>query len=176
MRFLQQSVLFRFFGLGFDLPTSWRGRFRYPLYYGYTTFGAFGVAFLFCIQMWLLASVNYLCLERASLWDFVVLLLLFLLFLLNFFFLFTGCWLESSVRDSSFFREVFVLFSFKFRSSFAPRRVASCPPTICNRAREIQGVAETNDALFLEKKLIFRANLTFSHTGGLSELYFMRPR
>jgi hypothetical protein len=23
--------------------------------------------------MWLLASVNYLCLERASLWDFVVL-------------------------------------------------------------------------------------------------------
>jgi hypothetical protein len=46
------------------------------------------------------------------------------------FFLFTGCWWESSVRGLSFFREVFVLFSFKFRSSFAPRRVASCPPTI----------------------------------------------
>jgi hypothetical protein len=52
--------------------------------------------------------------------------LLFLLILLHFFFLFTGCWLESSVRGLSFFREVFVLFSFKFRSSFAPRRVASC--------------------------------------------------
>jgi hypothetical protein len=67
-----------------------------------------------------------LCLERASLWDFVVLLLLYLSFLL-FFFLITGCWLESSVRVFSFFREVFVLFSFKFRTSFAPRRVASCP-------------------------------------------------
>jgi hypothetical protein len=53
-------------------------------------------------------------------------LFLFLLFLLLFFFLFTGCWLESSVRAFSFFREVFVLFSFKLRSSFAPRRVASC--------------------------------------------------
>jgi hypothetical protein len=31
--FLQKSVFFRFFGIGFDLPTSWRGRFRYPLYY-----------------------------------------------------------------------------------------------------------------------------------------------
>jgi hypothetical protein len=46
---------------------------------------------------------------------------------LLFFFLFTGCWLESSVRVCSFFREVFALFSFKLRSSFAPRRVASCP-------------------------------------------------
>jgi hypothetical protein len=54
------------------------------------------------------------------------LMLLFLLFLLLFFFLYTGCWLESSVRLFSFFREVFVLFSFKFRSAFAPRRVASC--------------------------------------------------
>jgi Zn-dependent protease with chaperone function len=53
-------------------------------------------------------------------------LLWFLLFHLLFFFHFTGCWLESSVRGLSFFREVFVLFSFKFRSSFAPRRVASC--------------------------------------------------
>ena len=34
------------------------------------------------------------------------------------------------MRGFSFFREVFVLFSFKFRASFAPRRVASCPPTI----------------------------------------------
>jgi hypothetical protein len=76
--------------------------------------------------MWLLVSVNCLCLERASLWDFVVLaVVVFLLFLL-FFFLFTGGWLKSSVRVFSFFREVFVLFSFKFRSSFAPRRVASC--------------------------------------------------
>jgi hypothetical protein len=55
------------------------------------------------------------------------LLLLFLLFLLlHFFFLFTGCWLESSVRVFSFFREAFVLFSFKLRSSFAPRRVDFC--------------------------------------------------
>jgi hypothetical protein len=39
----------------------------------------------------------------------------------------SGCWLESSIRVFSFFREVFVLFSLKLRSSFAPRRVASCP-------------------------------------------------
>jgi hypothetical protein len=77
--------------------------------------------------MWLLASVNYLCLERAFPGILLFWKLLFLLFLLHFFFLFTGCWLESSVRVLSFFREVFVLFSFKFRSSFAPRRVASCP-------------------------------------------------
>jgi hypothetical protein len=31
---------------------------------------------------------------------------------------FTGCWLESSERVFIFFREVFVLFSFNFRSSF----------------------------------------------------------
>jgi hypothetical protein len=64
-------------------------------------------------------SVNCLCLERASLWDFVVLAVVFVVSFF-FFFLFTGCWLESSVRVFSFFREVFVLFSFKFRSSFAP--------------------------------------------------------
>ena len=44
----------------------------------------------------------------SILWDFVVLLF----FYCCFFFLFTGCWLESSVRVCSFFREVFVLFSF----------------------------------------------------------------
>ena len=57
----------------------------------------------------------------------VDLLLLFLLFLLLFFFLLTihytiemrvVGWLESSERVCSFFRDVFVLFSFKFRSSF----------------------------------------------------------
>jgi hypothetical protein len=38
--------------------------------------------------------------------------------------------LESSVRVFSFFREVFVLFSFKFRSSFTPRRVASLASSV----------------------------------------------
>jgi hypothetical protein len=60
------------------------------------------VLFSFCICI---------CLERASFWDFVVLLLLFLLFLLSFYWLLVGV-------VCSFFREVFVLFSFNFRSSF----------------------------------------------------------
>ena len=38
-----------------------------------------------------------------------------------------GCWLEFSVRGFRVFREVFVLFCLVFGSSFAPRRVASCP-------------------------------------------------
>jgi hypothetical protein len=48
----------------------------------------------------------------------------------SFLLFFTGCWLESSVRLFSFFREVFVLFSFEFRSSLAPRRVASLASSV----------------------------------------------
>jgi hypothetical protein len=92
--------------------------------------GSLASLFCFVYKCGYLRALTIYVWSEHSLWDFVVLLLLFLLFLLLFFFLFTGCWLESSVRGLSFFREVFVLFSFKLRSSFAPRRVASCPPAI----------------------------------------------
>ena len=62
--------------------------------------------------MWLLASVNCLCLERASLWDFVVFaVVVFVYGVSSFFFFFSFYyWLESSVRGFRFFREVFVFF------------------------------------------------------------------
>jgi hypothetical protein len=72
MRFLQKSYIFRFFGSGFDLPTSWRGRFRYPLYYGYTTFGEFGTAFLFVYKCGYLRALTIYVWSEHSLWDFVV--------------------------------------------------------------------------------------------------------
>jgi hypothetical protein len=74
--------------------------------------------------MWLLASVNYLCLERAFPVGFRCFGCCFCCF---FFFSFS---LESSIRVLSFFREVFVMFSLKIRPSFAPRRVASYPCSI----------------------------------------------
>jgi hypothetical protein len=112
MRFWQKSVFFRFFGIGFDLPTSWRGRFRYPLYYRYTTFGSLAPHFCFVYKCGYLRALLFMFGASIPCGILLFWQLLFLLFLLHFFFLFTGCWLESSVRVFSFFREVFVLFSF----------------------------------------------------------------
>ena len=60
--------------------------------------------------MWLLASVNCLCLERASLWYFVTFAVVVYGVSSFFFFFSSFYWLESSVRYFRFFREVFVLF------------------------------------------------------------------
>jgi hypothetical protein len=79
--------------------------------------GSLASLFCFVYKCGYLRALTVYVWSEHSLWDFVVLLLLFLLFLLLFFFLFTGCWLDSSVRVFSFFREVFVLFSFNL-----------CPP------------------------------------------------
>jgi hypothetical protein len=88
--------------------------------------------FLFVYKCGYLRALTVYVWSEHSLWDFVVFAVV--VFVVSssflFFFLCTGCWLESSVRGFSFFREVFVLFSFKLRSSFAPRRVASCPCSI----------------------------------------------
>jgi hypothetical protein len=116
--------------LAWDSISQPHGEGDFAIHYTMDTqlLGSLATLFLFVYKCGYLRALTIYVWSEHSLWDFVVLLLLlFLLFLHLFFFLFTGCWLESSVRVFSFFREVFVLFSFKFGSSFAPRRVASCP-------------------------------------------------
>jgi hypothetical protein len=125
--FFKNHTFFVF--LAWDSISQPHGEGDFAIHYTIDTqlLGSLAPLFCFVYKCGYLRALTIYVWSEHSLWDFVVWLLLFLLFLLLFFFLFTGCWLESSVRGFSFFREVFVLFSFKFRSSFAPRRVASCP-------------------------------------------------
>jgi hypothetical protein len=100
MRFLQKTHFFRFFGLGFDLPTSWRGRFRYPLYYGYTTFGEFAPLFGFVYKCGYLRALTIYVWSEHSLWDFVVLAVV--VFVVSSSFLFPFYWLLVGVFRKGF--------------------------------------------------------------------------
>jgi hypothetical protein len=125
MRFLQKSYIFRF--LAWDSISQPHGEGDFAIHYTIDAQLLGSLAPLFCFVY----KCGYLRALTINVWSehpcgiSLFWLLMFLLFLLLFFFLFTG-WLESSVRVFSFFREVFVLFSFTLRSSFAPRMVASC--------------------------------------------------
>ena len=68
--------------------------------------------------MWLLASVNCLCLKRASLRYFVAFAVVVYGVSSLFFFFSSFYWLESSVRGFRVFREVFVLFGIQCLALF----------------------------------------------------------
>jgi hypothetical protein len=120
MHLLQKSYFFRFLTSDSISQPQGEGDFAYHYTIEMQVVGSLTSLFLFVYKCGYLLALTVYVLSRFR--CFAVVLLLFL-----FFFLFTGCWLVSSVRVLSFFCEVFVLFSYKVRLSFAPRREASCP-------------------------------------------------
>jgi hypothetical protein len=112
--FLQKSYIFRF--LASDSISQPHGEGDFTIHYtiDIQLLGILATLFCFVYKCDYLRALTIYVWSEHSLWDFVVFAVVVFVvssFLFPFF---------------SFFREVFVLFSFKLRSSFAPRRVASC--------------------------------------------------
>jgi hypothetical protein len=121
MHFCKNQSFFVF--LASDSISQSHGEGDFAIHYTIDTqvLGSLASLFLFVYKCGYLRALTVYVWSEHPCGISLCLQLLFLLFLLLlFFFFFTGCWLESSVRGFSFFREVFVLFSLKLRSSFAP--------------------------------------------------------